>query len=81
MTGTKALGFLRQGHKIRRDTWFNGMYAEVIDGKIKIYRQPRENSKSLHEYTFNANDLLEDDWAVEWMYDWKNAKAGEQETE
>jgi hypothetical protein len=57
------------------------MYAEVIDGKIKIYRQPRENSKSLHEYTFNANDLLEDDWAVEWKYDWKNQDAEKQEVE
>lgn len=81
MTGVKALGFLRQGHKIRRDSWFSGTYAQVIDGKIKMYRQPRENSKSLHEYTFTANDLLHDDWAVEWNYDWKNAEAEKQEVE
>ena len=81
MTGVKALDFLRQGHKIRRDSWFSGTYAQVIDGKIKMYRQPRPESKSLHEYTFTANDLLHDDWAVEWDYDWKNPKADEQETE
>lgn len=81
MTGVKALNFLRQGHKIRRDSWFSGTYAQVIDDKIKMYRQPRENSKSLHEYTFTANDLLHDDWSVEYNYTWKNSEAESQETE
>jgi hypothetical protein len=74
MTASKALGFLRQGHKIRRDTWFKGIYAQLVDGKIKMYRIPRPDAKSVHEYTFNANELLHDDWSVEWDYEWKNNK-------
>jgi hypothetical protein len=58
VTGIEAFAALRNGRKVRRLSWFNGLYAFIQDSKIIVCRG---NDKKV-QGTANIEQFLKDDW-------------------
>jgi len=58
VTGTEAVTALRNGRKVRRLNWFNGVYAFIQDSKIIVCRGEYERVQG----TANIEQFLHDDW-------------------
>lgn len=61
-----ALVWLKRGHKIRRVSWSSGIFFQMIEGELHLFRQglPLDVAIGEEEKLLSQVDIFAEDWEV-----------------